>query len=127
MKKEIIISIIIVILVVILNIITENYTKNTMSELTSTLNTLKEDIKNENEEAIRENMQKSIDIWNDRKEKLMYYIEHNELEKVEMHILEIQSYIETEEYNMAIEVLDSCKFVIEHIEEKYAFCLKNIF
>lgn len=58
---------------------------------------------------------------------MVIYIEHNELEKAEMYIVEAKSHIETNEYSMAIESLDSCKFIIDHIIDKYEFSLKNIF
>lgn len=58
---------------------------------------------------------------------MVIYLEHTELEKAEMYILEAESYIETKEYAMAIQALDTCKFIIDHIIDKYEFSWKNIF
>ena len=58
---------------------------------------------------------------------MVIYLEHTELEKVEMYILETQSHIETKEYTMAIQSLDTCDFIIDHIIDKYEFSWKNIF
>lgn len=72
-------------------------------------------------------MQDTINTWNERKETLTIYLEHTELEKAEMYILEAKSNIETEEYRIAIQALDTSVFIIDHIKDKYEFSLKNIF
>ena len=65
--------------------------------------------------------------WEERHEKLSYYIEHNELEKIETSITQMKSFIETEEYGDSISELDTSAFLIRHIEDRYAFNLENIF
>ena len=60
-------------------------------------------------------------------DKLAYFIEHDELEKVETDLVSIKSYIETQEYEQAVGELDKGAFVLKHIEDKYAFNLQNIF
>ena len=72
-------------------------------------------------------MVKIEEEWDNVKEKFVIYLEHNELEKVEMYIIETKSHIETNEISMAIQSVDTCTFVIDHIKEKYEFSLKNIF
>ena len=59
--------------------------------------------------------------------KLAYYIEHDELEKVDTAIITMKSYIETEDYSSAVAELDEGKFVLEHIQKKNAFNLQNVF
>ena len=59
--------------------------------------------------------------------KLAYYIEHDELEKIELYLTALKSNIETKEYNQAVVEVDSCIFILKHIEEKYSFNLQNIF
>ena len=134
MKKELIICIVIFTLIVIGNIITQNYTKQSVDNLSNKLEELKENIggkigennNKENEELI----QKINDItknWEERHDKLAYYIEHNELEKVEDNLTGLSSLVKTNEYPDAIKELDKCVFILKHIEEKYAFNLENIF
>ena len=134
MKKELIICIIIFTAIVIGNIITQNYTKQSVNNLSNELEELKENIggkigennNKENEELI----QKINDItknWEERHDKLAYYIEHNELEKVEDNLTGLSSLVKTNEYPDAIKELDKCVFILKHIEEKYAFNLENVF
>ena len=126
MKKQIIIAIIIVLLVVILNIITQRYTKEAMGEILENLAKTRNNVVEQKEE-MTSSIEETIEKWNDKKEKMVIYLEHTELEKAEMYLLETKSHIETKEYTMAIQSLDTCKFIIDHIVDKYEFSLKNIF
>lgn len=134
MKKETIICIIIVILICVGNVITQKYTKESVESLSSNLEELKIDLNNElddnskksNEEILKE-IKNIRENWNLRHDKLAYYIEHNELEKVDNNLTALDSLGETEEYAEAIKELDESIFVLKHIQEKYAFNLKNIF
>ncbi len=127
MIKELIASIIIVIAVFSLDIFTQNYTKNTSAEIDKYFSDLKEEILNENTEKINENLKRIEDLWEEKYKRLAYYIEHDELEKVNITITNMKSYIETEDYSSAIANLEESKFVVEHIEEKNSFNLQNIF
>lgn len=134
MKKEIIISMIVVIAIIIGNVITQNYTKKSVQTLSSDLEELKIDLNNKIKdqeeklnETLSEEINKVIQHWESRHDKLAYYIEHNELEKVEDSLTGVDSFISTEEYKDAIKELDKCVFILRHIEEKYAFNLQNIF
>lgn len=134
MKKETIICIIIVITINVGNIITQKYTKESVETLSNGLEILKTDLKNEldsNEKEANEEILEKIDKirenWESRHDKLAYYIEHNELEKVESNLTALNSFVQTKEYADAIKELDESVFVLRHIQEKYAFNLKNIF
>ena len=134
MKKEIIICIIVVIAISIGNTITQQYTKESVATLSNDLEELKLDLNNKiknEEEKTNEELSNSVDKitkdWESRHDKLAYYIEHNELEKVEDNLTGLDSLVSTEEYAEAIKELDICVFILRHIEEKYAFNLENIF
>ena len=134
MKKEIIICIIVVIAISIGNIITQQYTKESVATLSNDLEELKLDLNNKiknEEEKTNDELSNSVDKitkdWESRHDKLAYYIEHNELEKVEDNLTGLDSLVSTEEYAEAIKELDKCVFILRHIEEKYAFNLENIF
>jgi len=105
MYKETTICICIIILIIWLDILTQNYTK------TSTIEKLGELDKK----------------WDEKHDKLAYYIEHDELEKVDTAIVQVKSFVENEEIPSAIAELETGKFVLEHIERKYKFNLQNIF
>lgn len=127
MKKEIIISVIILVAVIVLNIITEIYTDQHMSEVASELSKMRESVKQGNEDEINSHLQKVNETWDKLRETFVIYIEHTELEKVEKYLTEAASYAETKEYNMCMQTIDTCIFIIDHIKDKYEFGIKNIF
>lgn len=131
MIKETVICIIIVVLIVVSNILTQNYTVDSVEELSNSLSELKVELEKDEENIDKDEMKGKIqsveDDWKNRHEKLAYFIEHDELEKVETNITSLKSFIVTNEYSEAISELDKSIFVLKHIEEKYAFNLQNVF
>ena len=131
MIKELIISIIIVVLIFVGNFITENYTKESVDETTQNLSVLREEIIKKDDEIDIQLVESEInDIyekWNLRHEKLAFYIEHDELEKVKTELTGLKGYIEKEEYTEAIPELDKSVYILQHIKEKTALNFKNIF
>lgn len=131
MTKELIISIIIVVLIFVGNAVTENYTRESVDETKQSLSALREEIiKNEDEVDVnitKEKIDKIHEQWDSRYEKLAYYIEHDELEKVKTELTGLRGYIEKEEYSEAVPELDKSVYILEHIKDKTALNLKNIF
>ena len=128
MSKEIIISIVVIILIVILDITTVRYTSKAVGTLSTTIEEIKEQILNkDSQDKIQDNINKLRDEWDVYYKKLAYYLEHDELEKVETNLTNIRSYVEEDEINMAISSIDEAEFILGHIKEKNAFELENIF
>ncbi len=127
MKREIIIACVIITLIVILNIVTANYTNKVMEEITSDLDEIRIQLVSKKQENLKSKVDQVIKKWSERKNLLAFYIEHTELEKVELYLYEMNSNVETDEFNIAIQALDSCKFIVSHIKDKYKVALKNIF
>lgn len=129
MLKEIIICIIIVFVIFFGNSTIQKYTKESVSEISNGLMQLRQDLTNQNVEnnKAKEKMNEVYSKWEKKHDKLAYFIEHDELEKVETDLVSIKSYIETQEYEQAVGELDKGAFVLKHIEDKYAFNLQNIF
>ena len=131
MYKELVISLIIIIAIVMGNTITQNYTKQTVAELSDSLNELKEQISQDDENINWKDVEIQIeDInkkWNERYDKMAYYIEHNELEKVESNIPGLKSYTNKQDSPEALNQLNSSIFILKHIQEKNELNLKNIF
>lgn len=136
MKKEIIISIIVITMVIIGNIVTQNNTKKTVAKLNEKLANLKNslidviDNNKKKDENYLKYKEKSSDIrnrWDEMQELLSFYIEHDELEKVETQLAVINGQMESKLYDEAVVEIERCKFILEHIADKTAFNIKNIF
>lgn len=129
MKKEAIITIIIIILIFAGEWITQNYTKKTLGKTQDQLRELKEDILNSqnNNSYLIEKTGKIYEDWEKENEILSYYLEHNELEKVNTQIILIKGYLESDTPQDSIPDLEEGIYILDHIKQKEVFNLKNIF
>ena len=127
MKKEIIIVFVILLVMVVMNIITRKYTDRVVDEILGELPNLRENTVAENYEEAKKKIENIDEKWKKVSDVLVIYIEHLDLEKAEMYIVETKSYIEEKEYSMGVKSIDSLKFALENLKDKYKFTLKNIF
>ena len=127
MYKELIIITVVIILIVALDIITGKYTKDSVELISSELNELRRYIQEENKEKALDKMQKIKEKWEERYKVLAFYIEHDELEKVETELTGLSADLNVEEYKHCIAELDTTIFILEHIQEKEEFHLRSIF
>lgn len=129
MWKEATIIIVIILAILLGNSITQNYTMQSVESMTQVLEKLKLEVSQEDKDhsILEEHMNEIENKWNNIHDKMAYYIEHDELEKVDTDLTAMKSYIQTEEYEEAISELDKAVFCLNHIEEKYTLELQNIF
>ena len=129
MKKEVIICIVVVIFVIIGNIITQGYTRKSVETTNAKLIELKEKLSevNKDEEGLIEAVKYIKEEWDEKQEKLAFYIEHDELEKVETQIHLLSGEVEAKLYEDAVPETDKGMFILEHIKDKTALNVKNIF
>lgn len=129
MKKELIICSCIVIAIIIGHIITQGYTKEVVFYMNEELKNLKEELLQEevDTEKIAGQITKIREQWAEKYQKLAYFIEHDELEKVETELTSLQANIEIEEYKQGIPDLQKCIFILNHIKDKSSLQIKNIF
>ena len=127
MQKELVICVILVILIIIGDIVTQNYTKNTVNYITGELESLKQSLFEKDDDKADKEISKIDNKWKEVYDKLAYYIEHDELEKVESNFNACKSLAKTREYEQSISELEKTVYVLEHITDKYSFNLVNIF
>ena len=124
MIREISTIIIVIFLILYGNFVTEKYTAYATDSMIDLLDEIKID------DTSDYNSKKMEDIntkWEEVKNKMAYYIEHDELEKVENDLKAIESSLEAEEFDDCRVYINQCKFILKHIKEKYEFNLQNIF
>lgn len=129
MSKEIIISIIVIILIITLDVMTTNYTSDAISILSEKIEEMKGNILNsEKDEAkIKIQMKDLQTEWKKHHQKFSYYLEHDELEKVETKLARINGEIEIRKYEDTIAELDETIFILNHIKDKEKFSFQSIF
>lgn len=116
-------------MIVITNIITQNYTKECVNQMNQKLDVLKEVSLSENinEQDIINQINSVEEEWNTFQEKLAFYIEHDELEKVETQIFAMKGFSEIKKYDEVVPELEKCVFILDHIKEKTTLNVKNVF
>ena len=127
MYKEIIITILIVVLILGLDIITIRYTANAIVELSKNLDELKTDLDTKSENNIEEKTNNIFTKWREYYDVLAYYIEHDELEKVETQLTMLRSDQNEKQYEECKKEIDTTKFILKHIENKEKFTLQSVF
>ena len=127
MHKEMVICVVFVIFIIIGDIVTQKYTKNTVNYMTNELEILKNGLLEQSKEEINDEIDKIDRKWKDAHNKLAYYIEHDELEKVETNFTACRSLANNGEYSQAISEVEKTIYVLDHITDKYSFNLVNIF
>lgn len=129
MRKEWLICIIVIFLVAITNIITQNYTNQSIETMDLELENLKEKLIQEQVEQkeVQNEIQGIMEHWKQRYDTLAYYIEHDELEKVQTELTSLKANIEVEQYEESVPDLEKSIFILNHIKEKFKLNIKNIF
>lgn len=129
MYKELVISIVVIALIIVGNIITQNNTIKSVNAISKELTELREEISKQyvNQEEAKQKMERIEKAWEEKNETMAYYIEHDELEKVQTELTKLRADIDMKEYKMGVENLDNCIFILEHIKDKSALKIVNIF
>lgn len=134
MQKEILIVVIIVVAIITLNYITTSYTRNGFEQVNSKLDAIKNignellnEEKEENISLISEKIKDLEDEWKIINKKTSFYLEHDELEKVNSSMVKFKSFFELGEYSEAIPELENCKYILRHIKDKESLNPINLF
>ena len=115
MYKEFIIIFTIIAIIIGLDILCNNYIEKTVNNISEDLNILKRDIEEKNQIQSQEKMQEIKEKWRKKYNVLAYYIEHDELEKVETKLTELSADIDTKEYEHCINDIQVTMFILEHM------------
>ena len=129
MKKEIIITIVTIIVIIVGDFITQNLTRKCVNETTEKLSNFKNVVLNKenNTSRLKYESEKIYNTWRKESKELAYYIEHDELEKVDVQIQIITADLEADTPEESISEIEHAIYLLHHIEEKRALKLKNIF
>ena len=131
--REVIIILIVLIFIISLGVIEQKYLVNTSEELVLQLNELRDELDNliknnikENSEIVKfsENIQNK---WDNLDKTWSIIITHSELDQIKLSILEVNSCIKLKEFNKAKKELEKTTFLVEHIKEKQALKIRNLF
>lgn len=136
MKKEGIITLIIVIVIIIGDFAMQTYTHKQLGKVEEELKELKERILTDEKEEegtdsdtkpLLEKTNKIYEEWEEKNKILSYYLEHDELEKVNTQMVLVKGYLEIEDAEEAVPEIEEGLYILEHIRRKEELSLRNIF
>ena len=105
---------------------THSLTKGYEVDTKEIINKIEDQEKNSQQE-LQEKIKTMEEDWKIINRKTAFYIEHEELEKVNASMIKFKSYIQLEEYTEAIPELENCKYILDHIREKEKMQIINLF
>lgn len=122
--KEYVIIFLIIVFVISIEIITDSITYKSINDINSNIQEVEQSI--ETDEATT----KINDLylsWKRECDKLSFYMEHDELEKVGVLVNNVKSDIENKNTEDVKQELDEIKFLLDHVKDKQRLQLKSIF
>ena len=132
--KELIIIFIIIVIIVSADIYIGKYLKNSSQKIIGDLNNLKETINkigtktnNNNNNDLTKLSNEIYDNWKKTEEKWAMLVLHSELDQIEIALIKMKTQIKENNLDMGLEELETSLFLIDHINTKEKFCLKNVF
>lgn len=129
MKNNVQIAMIVILIICIiaLDVLVGKCTDNFINETEEYLSNLKQALIEENHTESKNKSEKLMDKWNESEEKLAYFIEHDELEKISSQIAIMNENTNNKEYKLALEDNIETKFLLEHVKDKLKLKIKNVF
>lgn len=122
--KEYVIIFLIIVFVVLIEIITDSITHKSINDINDSIKEVEYSL--ETEEATTK-INDLCSSWKKECDKLSFFMEHDELEKVGVLVDNVKSDIENENNENVNQELDEIKFLLEHVKDKQKLQLKNIF
>ena len=126
MFEQITIVIIIVILIIFLEVVTSKNTAYSISKMLDEINSISNLLEKDMNKA-KEKSKNIFEKWEELENKMNYYLEHDELEKVGRQVKILESQIETENDLDIKQNIAEINFLLKHIEEKPKITIDNIF
>lgn len=122
--KEYVIIFLIIIFVIAIEIVTDKMTNKSINDINNSIKQVEHALDTEEITSKIDNLCAS---WKKVCNKLSFYMEHDELEKVGVLVDNVKSDIKNDNTENVSQELDEIKFLLEHVKEKQKLQLKNIF
>ena len=129
MRREAVITLVIILVILIGEYLTQNYSRKTLGGVQDSLRELKEEILNPEIEVseLIDKTNQIYDKWKEDNQLLSYYLEHDELEKVNTQFVLVRGFLESDTPVDTIPEIEEGIYILEHIKEKEKLSMKNVF
>jgi len=121
-----IVTLLILIVFILVAFIANNYTVNSTDNLLSDVALLDEFIMKEEWNEAKEQIDSLKTKWKDIRKIWELYIEHYEMDAIDVTIARLNQYVEIQDRNSALGEMAEFRLLVGHIKEKESFKLGNI-
>ena len=122
-KSELLLILIVLIFIITMQILTEKYTNKIVDLILYDSNIVFKELYSKNENG---SINKLKEDWFNVENKLSYYIEHDELEKVTSNLVLLEENAKNKEYEQALSNGREFVYWLNHFKQKDELILKNI-
>ena len=125
--KEYMMITIIIVFVILIEIITSIITTRIVENLHYYIDLVEDGVDNNN---VGDRMEELSSEWQKSEIKLAFFMEHNELEKINADIINLRSNVKNRNnnnYEDIKEIIDEINYRLEYVKNKKKLSLKNIF
>lgn len=124
--KQVIIVIILTITLIIVSLFVNNYLELTSQNLFYYVNNIETYVRQENWNKANNEFLLANKAWNEMKNKWAIFIEHKEINNIEISINKIEKYMESKSIKDVLAEISKFKLLIKHISNTYKLSLENI-
>ncbi|HHV99493.1 MAG TPA: DUF4363 family protein [Clostridiaceae bacterium] len=125
--KAVILIAAILIIIVVSSMFVHNYLKSSSQKIINHIENIEENTRNNDWHKAEEIVSTLESLWSDTKSKWSVLIDHNEIDNIDESLTRVSSYIEEREKKLALAELSLLKQMVQHIPEKEALALENVF
>ncbi len=132
MRKEVLIIVGTIIFIIVAHAVSQIYMQRFFESISKDLEKIEQkildaDAEELNNEELERDIESVMNKWKEKYDTFACYIEHDELEKIQVQLISIQANIRVGDYDKSIDEAERCKFILKHIEEKDSLKVVNIF
>lgn len=125
-------AIIIVIIVIIMDIIFENYSSRTIDKISKNIINISKILKEDDSQKYDEKdldrlINNSLKIWKQKEKTLTCFIEHEEIEKINVKLNILKVEIKNHLWGDAKITISETQQLVEYLNGKYKISLQNLF
>ena len=129
--KHLIFAIVIIIIVIILDIIFENYAKNSIEKINGNIEKIYKEFENDSQSYDIRKMEKwsqnAISEWEKKEDILTCFVEHDEIEKINVKLHLLNTEIKNEIWNDAKSTASETRQLVKYLNVKHKLSIQNIF
>lgn len=115
------------IVIILSGILINSYLDKSSKIIENGIDRIEADIRERDWEAAKLDFTQVSSKWNKTKIIWSMLVDHIEVDNIDSTLSRIQSHIQTRDYSLSLSEISALRLFVEHIPEKEALSLKNIF